>query len=105
MQRAKIKFVQSCAQKRDHRNCQQQTGKSQEDIEYVTGDDSIDPAAVITSECAENCSHNSRDRNHDDTDFERNAGAKNDPRENVPPGRVGSKAIFALKAEDSAERG
>ena len=50
----KNEFVQAGAEKRHHRNRQQQTRKRKKHVEDVTRDNTIDPAAVITCNSAEN---------------------------------------------------
>ena len=58
-------FVQTRAEKSDHRNREQQTRKREKDVEDITGNKPINPTAVVTCERAENRSDECRNSNDD----------------------------------------
>src|SRR6185503_2175499 len=62
-------FVQAGAEEGDHRDSQQQTGKREEDVEHVTRDEAIDPAAVVPRERAEKRTDHGGHRYDDEADL------------------------------------
>src|ERR1700752_4372094 len=76
-------FIQARAEKSHHGDCQQQTREREKDVKDVTGNNTIDPATVITSDGAQKGANNGRHGDDNDPDLQRDPRPKNDTRKNI----------------------
>lgn len=72
-------------EKRDQSDGQQNAGKGQKRIEEKTGDDAVEPSAVIAREGADDRPEDRTDGDHRHADAHRDASAKDQPREHISP--------------------
>ena len=88
---------------RDHRDCQQQPGKREEDIHHAA-DDFIDDAAEISGDRAEDRSEQRRHADDDEPDEERDSRPREHTREDVAAKLVEPEPVQAGRAFEAQRK-